>query len=261
MQAVTTIGLDIAKSVFQVQGIDAGEPTLPETVYVPYYEPSVVYGTWDYPDYPSYYFEPAPGYVLGGAIATGIAWGAAFAIGNAVWDSCDWGNGKINIDIDKNYNFNRHVDRNNVKVEHWQHNAYHRHGVSHGQPHRLVRASMKRSSSRGICMRNRQGCHARIVTHLQDATDNLFGIVQRFHDHRDEEVKPHTAAANAKELYFGLLDSGYLVATAGSREVGRSERFQLFHGQGRITLTRRASACDAVCLIVSSPRRTLKFAR
>jgi len=50
-----------------------GEPTLPETVYVPYYEPSVVYGTWDYADYPSYYFEPAPGYVLGGAIATGIA--------------------------------------------------------------------------------------------------------------------------------------------------------------------------------------------
>ena len=77
---------------------------------------------------------------------------------------------------------------------------------------------------------NRQGCRARILTHLQDATDNLFGIVQRFHDHCDEEVKPHTAAANAKELYFDLLDSGYFVATAGSREVGRSDTIQLFHG-------------------------------
>jgi hypothetical protein len=77
---------------------------------------------------------------------------------------------------------------------------------------------------------HRRGCRARILTHLQDATDNLFTIVQRFHDHCDEEVKPHTAAANAKELYFDLLDSGYLLATAGSREVGRSDTIQLFHG-------------------------------
>jgi hypothetical protein len=25
------------------------EPTSPETVYLPYYEPAVVYGVWDYP--------------------------------------------------------------------------------------------------------------------------------------------------------------------------------------------------------------------
>jgi hypothetical protein len=54
--------------------------------------------------------------------------------------------------------------------------------------------------------------------------------VQRFHDHCDEDMKPHAAAANAKELYFDRLDSGYLVATAGSREVGRSDTIQLFHG-------------------------------
>ena len=33
------------------------EPTSPETVYVPYYQPSVVYGGWPYPDYPPYYFR------------------------------------------------------------------------------------------------------------------------------------------------------------------------------------------------------------
>ena len=49
------------------------EPASPETVYVPYYEPQVVYGTWPYPDYPPYYFPPASGWVLGGAIASGIA--------------------------------------------------------------------------------------------------------------------------------------------------------------------------------------------
>ena len=32
------------------------EPTQPDTVYVPYYDPAVVYGTWPYPAYPPYYF-------------------------------------------------------------------------------------------------------------------------------------------------------------------------------------------------------------
>ena len=43
-------------------------------------------------------------------------------------------------------------------------------------------------------------------------------------------VKPVTGRANAKELSFELLDSGYKVATAGSAEVGRSETIQYFHG-------------------------------
>jgi Protein of unknown function (DUF3300) len=135
------------------------EPTSPETVYVPYYDPSVVYGTWDYPDYPPYYFEPAPGYVLGGAIATGIAWGAAYAIGNAIWDNVDWGHGNINVDIDKNFNFNRHVDRNNVKVEHWQHNAYHRRGVSYNNKevqNKFAKADV-RSADRKLDYRGRSG--------------------------------------------------------------------------------------------------------
>jgi hypothetical protein len=40
--------------VSQEQGIQiiAIEPTDPNTVYVPYYDPGVVYGEWPYPDYP-----------------------------------------------------------------------------------------------------------------------------------------------------------------------------------------------------------------
>jgi hypothetical protein len=92
------------------------EPTSPETIYVPYYNPSVVYGAWPYPAYPPYYFPPAPGWVVGGAIASGLAWGAGFAIGNAIWDDrFDWNHGNINV--------NRNVN--------WQHNSYHRRGVSY----------------------------------------------------------------------------------------------------------------------------------
>jgi hypothetical protein len=107
------------------------EPTSPETVYVPYYEPAVVYGTWDYPDYPPYYFPPASGWVVGGAIATGIAWGAGWAIGNAIWDGFDWHDHDINVDIDKNVNINKHVNNKDVKQGKWEHNPQHRKGVNY----------------------------------------------------------------------------------------------------------------------------------
>lgn len=67
-----------------------------------------------------------------------------------------------------------------------------------------------------------------ILTHEQAATDNLFNMVARYHEH--SPLKPHTGAANAKELLFDKLDSGYSVATAGQKAVGRSKTVQLFHG-------------------------------
>ena len=55
-------------------------PTQPNTIYVPYYDPAVVYGPWPYPAYPPYYW-PAPGYIAAGVIATGLAFGAGYALG------------------------------------------------------------------------------------------------------------------------------------------------------------------------------------
>lgn len=72
--------------------------------------------------------------------------------------------------------------------------------------------------------------NAFILTHEQPATDNLFGMAQRFHDYMPEAVKPATKAANAKELVFAGNECGYQVATAGSKEVGRSATIQLLHG-------------------------------
>jgi hypothetical protein len=69
-----------------------------------------------------------------------------------------------------------------------------------------------------------------ILTHEIPATENLFGMAQRFHDHMPEAVKPPTKTANAKELLFAGNECGYQVATAGSHEVGRSATIQLLHG-------------------------------
>lgn len=69
-----------------------------------------------------------------------------------------------------------------------------------------------------------------ILTHEQAATDNLFQMVERYHDNCPILLKPSTGASNAKELSFPLLDSGYQVGTAGSKAVGRSNTLQMFHG-------------------------------
>lgn len=72
------------------------------------------------------------------------------------------------------------------------------------------------------------GANSYILTHLQEATDNLFSMVQRYHE--SNPFKPHTGASNAKELVFDQLDSGYKVGTAGSKAVGRGATIQNFHG-------------------------------
>jgi hypothetical protein len=72
--------------------------------------------------------------------------------------------------------------------------------------------------------------HAFILTHEQDATDNLFAMVQTFHDELPAGLKASTDAANAKELILADTKAGYRVSTAGSRETGRSSTYQRFHG-------------------------------
>ena len=69
------------------------EPAVPDTVYVPYYDPAVVYGGWPYPAYPPYYFPPPLGYVPGAVLATGIAFGAGYAVGRWASGGNYWGGG------------------------------------------------------------------------------------------------------------------------------------------------------------------------
>jgi hypothetical protein len=106
------------------------EPTNPNTIHVPYYDPSVVYGGWSYPAYPPYSF-PYPGYIAGGIIATGLAFGAGYALGRWASGGNYWGGG-VNWN-NNNININRPVNINNVG-NNWQHRPEHRHGVKYNNP-------------------------------------------------------------------------------------------------------------------------------
>ena len=106
------------------------EPASPNEIYVPYYEPAVVYGDWPYPDYAPYYFPPPYGYISGAALATGVAFAAGAAVRYAFWGNCDWGRRNINV-ANRNLNINN-FDRSNINnFTKWDHNADHRHGVKY----------------------------------------------------------------------------------------------------------------------------------
>jgi len=113
-------------TVTQDQGrqVIAIAPASSDSISVPYYDPAVAYGEWPYPDYPAYpYAWPAPGYIGAGVLATGLAFGGAYALGR--WANNYWGN---------NINWrNNNIDINRgARVEHWQHNPQHRGGVRYG---------------------------------------------------------------------------------------------------------------------------------
>jgi hypothetical protein len=113
------------------------EPASPQVIYVPAYNPTVVYGAWAYPAYPPYPVYP-PGYVAGAAFtfaagaAVGAAWGYA-------WGNANWRGGDVNINYNQNTNINNNINREKYKQQaqgkgqagQWQHDANHRGGVAY----------------------------------------------------------------------------------------------------------------------------------
>jgi hypothetical protein len=98
------------------------EPTDPQTMYVPYYDPAVVYGAWPYPAYPPYYWGAGYWPYGGALLATGLAFGAGYALGR--WSSGGYWGGNVNWN-----NNNINISRPGGGGGNWQHRPEHRHGV------------------------------------------------------------------------------------------------------------------------------------
>ena len=92
------------------------EQANPQVVYVPSYDPVVVYGAPLYP-YPPIYYPPAGYYAAGMAISFGIGiamgafWGGGWGWG------CGWGGNNVYINHNNNFNRNTNINggnRNNI---------------------------------------------------------------------------------------------------------------------------------------------------
>jgi hypothetical protein len=97
------------------------QPANPETVYVPAYNPSEVYGEWPYPSYPPVYIPPQPayypyGYTLGAGLA--FAAGAAVVGGLWGWARPGWNTGTVNVNAGRYNNIN--VNRAPIRSATWR---------------------------------------------------------------------------------------------------------------------------------------------
>ncbi len=106
------------------------EPTNPEVVYVPIYDPLYVYGPWWYPAYPPYYWYYPPGFIITGGY---ISFGPRIFIGVGLfsWVWFDWHFHHIHTDIHKTRRFRRHHDRRDFDRPIWRHDPGHRRGVAY----------------------------------------------------------------------------------------------------------------------------------
>lgn len=102
-------------------------PADPRVIYVPYYDPLRIYGSWWYPAYPPYYWGP-PGVRIGIGISYWSGFSFSFAFGS--WSYFDWPHRHIYIDVHRRPRFVRH-DRWIAKPGHWQHLPSHRRGVAY----------------------------------------------------------------------------------------------------------------------------------
>lgn len=123
------------------------EPADPQVIYVPAYNPTIVYGTWWWPHYTPWYYYPHGYYGFGSAVVRGIGFGVGVGIANSLWGDCRWGrgHGDIDVNINKYNNINRNkLDINKNKVG-WKHNSKNRRGV----PYRDTKSRQQFADRRG----------------------------------------------------------------------------------------------------------------
>ncbi len=118
------------------------QPADPEVIYVPTYNPAVVYGAWWWPLFPPHppLFPLLPHVSPYGAIAfrRGVARGAAWGY---AWAHTNWHGGEVDINVNRNTNINNNINREKYKSDmknkglgeggqgKWRHDADHRKGT------------------------------------------------------------------------------------------------------------------------------------
>ncbi|SAK66432.1 hypothetical protein AWB82_03738 [Caballeronia glebae] len=146
------------------------EPANPQVVYVPTYNPTVVYGTWPYPAYPPVYVPPPPGYAMASAFVGGLAFGAGVAVANSLWGNCDWNRGDVNVNVNRynNVNVNNRINANSNNVR-WNRNdpQFNRTNVAANRQNTLNNANRGANANQ---FRGREDARAQAAQTLQQRT-------------------------------------------------------------------------------------------
>ncbi|MEZ0602330.1 DUF3300 domain-containing protein [Paraburkholderia sp. IW21] len=150
-------------------------PANPQVVYVPTYNPTVVYGTWPYPAYPPVYVPPPPGYAIATGFATGLAFGAGVAVANSLWGGFNWNTHDVNINVNRYNNINVNNRLNvNSSTTNWNRNTNVNRNVNNANINRNVNNNL--GGAQRDAYRGRDDARAQAQQTLQSRTgQNLSG--------------------------------------------------------------------------------------
>ncbi len=243
----------------------------PEVVYVPTYNPTVVYGAWPYPAYPPYYYYPP--YYAGGAF---FSFSMGVIVGGAIWGNCNWGSSDIDIDVNRYNDFNRNEinngnrgdrgnrdqinggNRNNGK---WEHNAANRKGVEYRDSKSQQKyggassreAVQSREAYRGRAEQGRQQIAREGTANQRDLAGNRLDTSSRdASGNRDLGGQSRDLGGQSRDRGGQTRDSGGQSRDLGggsqSRDLGSSNRSRspdAFSGVGSGSGTRAQSSRGA----------------
>ncbi|HEX7249353.1 MAG TPA: DUF3300 domain-containing protein, partial [Burkholderiales bacterium] len=121
------------------------EQANPQVVYVPYYDPYVVYGSWWWPAYPPVYWAPWPGYYAVGS--PGFWWGIGVGISTGFfYGGMSWHHHHVAVVHPHAYYTKPGYVRpygpppRQVQAGKWQHDNWHRRGVGQSYETRRTNA-------------------------------------------------------------------------------------------------------------------------
>ena len=194
----------------------------PEVIYVPTYNPTVVYGAWPYPAYPPYYYYP-PYYAPGAAF---FSFSVGVVVGGAIWGNCNWGGNDIDIDVNRYNNFNRNeinggnrnqinnggnrnqINNGGVNNGKWNHNSDHRQGVGYRD------SATQQKYNRGSSQESLQ------------SREDFRGRADQGRDQMSREGLSQRDVSGTRDLGGSGNSNGYrdLGGTSGSRDVSSSQR-------------------------------------
>ncbi|MCP3713161.1 DUF3300 domain-containing protein, partial [Paraburkholderia sp. CNPSo 3274] len=165
------------------------EPANPQVVYVPTYNPTVVFGAWPYPAYPPVYMPPPPGYAIASGFVGGLAFGAGIAVANSLWGGFNWNNHDVNINVNRynNINVNNRINSNNGTAN-WNRNA----NVERRQNYNNANLNGQHNQYRGYDQSRTQAMQT-----LQNRTgENMSGNAQQRLQGIQQGGRPNTNGGN-----------------------------------------------------------------
>lgn len=107
------------------------QPASPQYVYVPYYDPQVVYGNWWWPAYQPVVWAPWPGYARPYRSGVSFWWGAPVGLSmNFFFGNFDWHHHRVRVAQPNAYYYHRHGHAGHrggaAAPQHWRHESQRR---------------------------------------------------------------------------------------------------------------------------------------